>query len=115
MNKKIQLIKKTTTHKKKLYKSKNISGLSAIILSSLITSSVSYAGQPKAGDIISSMPTDNSLLNKWGQATKPVKEPSTINEDITVFVKRFEFRGNSKIKSSKLREILSKFIKKNLL
>ena len=114
MNKNIQLIKKTTTHKKKLYKSKNISGLSAIILSSLITSSVSYAGQPKAGDIISSMPTDNSLLNKWGQATKPVKEPSTINEDITVFVKRFEFRGNSKIKSSKLRAILSKFIEKNL-
>ena len=114
MNKNIQLIKKTTTHKKKLYKSKNISGLSAIILSSLITSSLSYAGQPKAGDIISSMPTDNSLLNKWGQATKPVKEPSTINEDITVFVKRFEFRGNSKIKSSKLRAILSKFIEKNL-
>ena len=52
MNKKIQLIKKITTHKKKVYKSKNISSLSAIILSSLITSSVSYAGQPKAGDII---------------------------------------------------------------
>ena len=97
MNKNIQLIKKTTTHKKKVYKSKNISGLSAIILSSLITSSVSYAGQPKAGDIISSMPTDNSLLNKWGQATKPVKEPSAIDEDITVFVKRFEFRGNRKL------------------
>ena len=47
-----------------------------------------------------------------GTRTKPVKEPSAIDEDITVFVKRFEFRGNSKIKSSKLRAILSKFIEK---
>ena len=108
MNNKKQLIKTKNSKHKKLI------GVSAIIISGFVSSSFSYAGQPKAGDIISSMPADRSLLDKWGQATKPVKEPSQVDENITVFVKRFEFRGNTRVKSRDLRQILSNFVNKNL-
>ena len=114
MNNKKQLIKTKNSNYKKLIGQKNIIGVSVIIISGLVSSSFSYAGQPKAGDIISSMPADRSLLDKWGQATKPVKEPSQVDENVTVFVKRFEFRGNTRVKSRDLRQILSNFINKNL-
>ncbi|MAC60452.1 MAG: hypothetical protein CMN37_00970 [SAR116 cluster bacterium] len=114
MNNKNQLTKTKNSNHKKLIGQKNIIGVSIIIISGLISSPFSYAGQPKAGDIISSMPADRSLLDKWGQATKPVKEPSQVDENITVFVKRFEFRGNTRVKSRDLRQILSNFVNKNL-
>ena len=114
MNNKKQLIKTKNSNYKKLIGQKNIIGVGVIIISGLVSSSFSYAGQPKAGDIISSMPADRSLLDKWGQATKPVKELSQVDENVTVFVKRFEFRGNTRVKSRDLRQILSNFINKNL-
>ena len=91
-----------------------ICGIGVICLSVLVPYSVSHAGQPKAGDLIVTMPTDKVLIDKWGQASPPISKPNEIDEKITVFVKKFVFRGNSKIQSKELLSILSNYVNKNL-
>ena len=91
-----------------------ICGIGVIVLSVFVPFSVSHAVQPKAGDLIVTMPTDKVLIDKWGQASPPISKPNEIDETITVFVKRFVFRGNSKIKSKELLSVLSNYVNKDL-
>ena len=91
-----------------------ICGISVIVLSAFVPYSASHAGQPKAGDLIVTMPTDKVLIDKWGQASPPISKPNEIDETITVFVKRFVFRGNSKIQSKELLAVLSNYVNKDL-
>jgi len=91
-----------------------ICGIGVIFLSVFVPYSASHAGQPKAGDLIVTMPTDKVLVDKWGQTSPPISKPNEIDEKITVFVKRFVFRGNSKITSKELLSVLSNYVNKDL-
>ena len=91
-----------------------ICGIGVIFLSVFVPCSASHAGQPKAGDLIVTMPTDKVLVDKWGQTSPPISKPNEIDEKITVFVKRFVFRGNSKITSKELLSVLSNYVNKDL-
>ncbi len=91
-----------------------ICGIGVIFLSVFVPYSASYAGQPKAGDLIVTMPTDKVLVDKWGQTSPPISKPNEIDEKITVFVKRFVFRGNSKITSKELLSVLTNYVNKDL-
>ena len=91
-----------------------ICGIGVIFLSVFVPYSTSHAGQPKAGDLIVTMPTDKVLVDKWGQTSPPISKPNEIDEKITVFVKRFVFRGNSKITSKELLSVLSNYVNKDL-
>ena len=91
-----------------------ICGFGVIFLSVFVPYSASHAGQPKAGDLIVTMPTDKVLVDKWGQTSPPISKPNEIDEKITVFVRRFVFRGNSKITSKELLSVLSNYVNKDL-
>ena len=116
MNKNKNIIKKKlldTVFSNYVSRSK-IYGIGVIFLSIFVHYSTSHAGQLKAGDIILTMPADKVFIEKWGQANPTISKPSEIDEKITVFVKRFVIRGNSKIKSKELLSILSNFVNKDL-
>ena len=85
-----------------------------VFITLVVPYSVSEAVQPKAGDIIESMPSGQVYIDQFSQSGPAISTPDSINTKIKVFVKSFVFRGNSKIKSKHLLEVLSDFINKQL-
>ena len=86
----------------------------AIFITLIVPCSISEAVQPKAGDIIESMPSGQVFIDQFSQSGPAISTPNNINTKIKVLVKSFVFRGNTRLKSKQLLEVLSDFINKQV-